>query len=246
MKTAIEAHRRAMPFCMGSLYWQLNDCWPVASWSSIDYYGRWKAFHYYLQKLYAQVLLSPIYENKTLKVFLISDYQKDKKVELKAVLMDFFGKPIWQKSRKITMKANSSHQILSESLNQIIEKYDKNKIFLHVELIENDKTIAENNLFFSKVKELALPHSEIQINNIRKNGKFGIQILSDVFVKNIFIDYENDTGCFSDNYFDLLPGELKTIWFNVKNPEKEIHKVRIKSLIERFNLPNLRNSSKQK
>ena len=60
IKQAIEAHRRAMPYCMGSLYWQIDDCWPVASWSSMDYYKRWKALHYIAKKAYEPVLISPL------------------------------------------------------------------------------------------------------------------------------------------------------------------------------------------
>jgi beta-mannosidase len=60
MQTAIEAHRRNMPFCMGTLYWQMNDCWPVASWSSIDYEGRWKAAHYRVRELYEPLLIAPV------------------------------------------------------------------------------------------------------------------------------------------------------------------------------------------
>jgi len=240
MKTAIEAHRRAMPYCMGTLYWQLNDCWPVASWSSIDYYGRWKAFHYYLHQLYAPVLVSPVYQNNNLQVYLVSDYQKNKKVKLHAVLMDFFGKPLWKKDLELDMKGNTSEVVLSvKNFNSILDEYDKNKIFLNMKVIENQETIAENNLFFAKVKDLALPHSILLINTVQDKGKFGIQITADVFVKNVFIDYPDDTGVFSGNYFDLLPGEVKTVWFNVKNPEKEFQKVHVKSLIERFNVPNL-------
>ncbi|UUZ86276.1 hypothetical protein LJK88_24420 [Paenibacillus sp. P26] len=58
MKTAIEAHRRRKPFCMGSLYWQMNDCWPVASWAGMDYYGRWKALQYYAKRSFSDILLS--------------------------------------------------------------------------------------------------------------------------------------------------------------------------------------------
>ncbi|KAA2292651.1 glycoside hydrolase family 2 protein, partial [Clostridioides difficile] len=58
MKTAIEAHRRRKPFCMGTLYWQMNDCWPVASWAGMDYLGRWKALQYYAKRSFSDVLVS--------------------------------------------------------------------------------------------------------------------------------------------------------------------------------------------
>jgi len=73
MKIAIEAHRRAMPRCMGTLYWQLNDCWPVVSWSSVDYHGRWKALHYYVRRAYSDVLLSTVEDADALEVYLVSD-----------------------------------------------------------------------------------------------------------------------------------------------------------------------------
>ncbi len=241
MKTAIEAHRRAKPYCMGTLYWQLNDCWPVVSWSSIDYYGRWKAFHYYLRKLYAPILVSPVYENGKLDIYLISDYQYDKSVRVEAVLMDFYGKTLWEKDLHLEMKGNISKVVLSESsFKDILAKYDEKKLFLNIKIMENNQILAENKLFFTKVKDLILPHSQIQTNTFTKNGKFGIRIISDVFIKNLFIDYPEDRGVFSDNYFDLLPGEVKTVWFNVENPKKEIKKVKVKSLIERFNLPNFK------
>lgn len=59
IKTAIEAHRRDMPYCMGTLFWQHNDCWPVASWASRDYYGRWKAQHYFARKAYRDISFLP-------------------------------------------------------------------------------------------------------------------------------------------------------------------------------------------
>ena len=43
---------------MGAVYWQINDCWPVISWSSIDYWGRWKALHYYAKRFFAPVMIS--------------------------------------------------------------------------------------------------------------------------------------------------------------------------------------------
>ncbi|RLD67125.1 MAG: glycoside hydrolase family 2 protein [Bacteroidetes bacterium] len=247
MKTAIEAHRRAMPDCMGTLYWQFNDCWPVASWSGIDYYGKWKAFHYYLRKLYAPVLVSPVYRDEKLNVHLVSDNLEDKNVTLKMTLMDFDGAVIWSLDKEVIMKANTSELIYSEELKDLLDKprnkigegYDKRKIFFHVEIIENDLLQAENNLFFAKIKDLMLPKAEIQYNEVQQDGKFGIKLISNVFTKNVFIDYPDDKGNFSDNYFDLLPGEVKTVWIDLDKKEFR-EKVKIKSLIDRFNIPNSR------
>ena len=72
VKIGIEAHRRAKPYCMGTLYWQINDCWPVASWSSIDYCGRWKALQYYARDAYDEVLVSPYASGKQV-VFTLVD-----------------------------------------------------------------------------------------------------------------------------------------------------------------------------
>ena len=239
MKTAIEAHRRAMPNCMGTLYWQLNDCWPVVSWSSIDYYGNWKAFHYYLRKLYAPALVSPVYKDGELNVFLVSDYLKNKNVKLKIILMDFFGDVIWSKEKNVVLNTNSSKLVYSKKIKSIINKHNNKKIVLHVEVVENDRLLAENNLFFAKIKDLILPKAEIQYNAIRQDGRIGIKLISNVFTKNVFIEYSKDKGSFSDNYFDLLPGQVKNIWLNIDENEFRKH-VKVKSLIDRFNVPNLR------
>jgi len=77
IKTAIEAHRRDMGYCMGTLFWQINDCWPVASWSSRDYYGRWKAQHYFVREAYRDILVSPIEKNDSLSVYIVSDRLKN-------------------------------------------------------------------------------------------------------------------------------------------------------------------------
>ena len=73
IKIGAEHFRRLRPETMGSIFWQLNDCWPVASWSSIDYYGRWKALQYYARRFYAPILVSPHVEDGSLKVYIVSD-----------------------------------------------------------------------------------------------------------------------------------------------------------------------------
>ena len=224
MKTAIEAHRRAKPKCMGSLYWQLNDCWPVVSWSGIDYYGRWKAFQYRLRKLFAPVLVSPVVQNGRLNIYLVSDLLQDRAVTFHLNLMDFYGKTIWQKTGITVMKANTSRIIASDNLNEIVQQQDKKRIFLHVSIRQGDSLLAENNLFFVKTKNLDIPKPHIQFTTKTENGHFEVVFNTKVFVKYVVLEYPEDTGIFSDNYFSLLPGENKIVRMKLKNAAKIFEK----------------------
>jgi beta-mannosidase len=224
MKTAIEAYRRASPLCMGSLYWQLNDCWPVVSWSGIDYYGQWKALQYRLRQLYAPVLVSPVYKNSRLNLFLISDLLENKEITFSLTLMDFYGRPLWQKKEKTNMAANTSRIIFSGDFGNRLKHYNKNKVFLHVSIRMADSLVAENNLFFAKPKDLIIPKPHLHYTTQTKNGHFLITISSKVFVKYVALEYPDDTGIFSDNYFSLLPGQRKTIRVNLKCTPDEFHK----------------------
>src|SRR6202142_2848424 len=96
IKYGAEAHRRRWPYNAGSLYWQLDDCWPVASWSGIDYYGRWKALHYAARKFFAPVLVSPVEDDGNLRVYVVSDRRADLHAKLVVRLVDFEGKELWR------------------------------------------------------------------------------------------------------------------------------------------------------
>lgn len=93
VRQGLEAHRRNRPYCMGTLYWQLNDSWPVVSWSSIDYYGNWKALHYQAKRAFAPVLVDAVKEGEDLNIYVMSDkLEADKEVTLLLRVMDFNGK----------------------------------------------------------------------------------------------------------------------------------------------------------
>jgi beta-mannosidase len=224
MKTAIEAHRRAKPKCMGSLYWQLNDCWPVVSWSGIDYFGRWKALHYRLRKLFAPVLVSPVVQNGRLNIYLVSDLLQDKTVTFHLDLMDFYGKTIWHKMGTSVMKANTSRIIVTDNLNEIVQQRDTTRIFLHVSIWQGDSLLTENMLFFAKTKDLVLPKPRLQYKITNRNGQFEISITSKVFVKYVVLNWPDDTGIFSENYFSIMPNQHKMIKVKLKCTEKEFRK----------------------
>jgi beta-mannosidase len=219
MKIAIEAHRRAKPYCMGTLYWQLNDCWPVTSWSSLDYYGNWKAFHYQAKRSFEELLLSVAEENDKYKVYLINDNLESFSGKLELELFSFDGKSLWKTSKEIKVEENSStnvHEILKEDL----KLFDLQQTVLKVKLNN-----VQSQYFFVKPKDLKLSKPNIQIQYI---DEFTIEISSDVLAKNVFLFSENEVF-FEDNYFDLLPNEKRIIKLS-----KPVQNIKIKSLFDTF------------
>ena len=217
MQIAIEAHRRAKPYCMGTLYWQLNDCWPVTSWSSLDFYGNWKAFHYQAKRSYENLLLSVQLENQQYNVYLVNDTFEEKSGRLELELLSFNGESVWKASKEIKVDENSS-RVIYEIAKSDFEKFDLKNVVLKSKW--ND---TKSNFFFAKPKDLKLTKPNIQIQHI---DEVTIEIVSDVLAKNVFLSSENETF-FEDNFFDLLPNEKRMIKLS-----KTAKRVTVKSLVD--------------
>ncbi|MBO9693416.1 glycoside hydrolase family 2 protein [Chryseobacterium sp.] len=202
MQIAIEAHRRAKPYNMGTLYWQLNDCWPVVSWSSIDYLGNWKAFHYQAKRSFEPVLTSVAETEKNYDIYLISDLLKQLKTDIQFELMDFTGKILWKASQSGLVNADVSEKIRSISKTEWAQ-FDLSKAVLKISSEKDTKF--EKLFFFNKPKDIKLSKPEIKI---RKISPAEIEISTDVLAKDIYLIGD---AHFSDNFFDLLPGTSKRI-----------------------------------
>jgi len=215
IKTAMEAHRRNMPYCMGSLYWQLNDCWPVASWSGIDYYGKWKALHYFTKKAFNNILVSPVIDSSNnLKIYGISDFKETKNAKLEIKIIDFEGNVKWEKLKDIIIEGNKSQKYFEDKLYNLIKESDKQNSLLYTQLVDDNGIIlSENILYFDKIKKLLLPEANPEISYKKIKDGIEISISSDKLIKNIYFRLDNTEGHFSDNYFDIVPGVTKTIKF---------------------------------
>lgn len=220
MKIAIEAHRRAKPYCMGTLYWQLNDCWPVTSWSSFDYYGNWKALHYQVKESYNNVLLSVVEEIGKYNVYVVNDDLKSYEGELKLELISFDGKTIWSTSKIKKSKANSS-EILAEIPITDFSSFHLKQMVLKT-TFTSENLSRTNHYFFVKPKELILKKPNIQFKKIDAHT---IEVTTDVLAKNVFLSAEGIY--FEANYFDLLPNERRVIKLS-----KNISEIKIKSLFD--------------
>lgn len=215
----IEAHRRAMPYCMGSLYWQLTDCWPVVSWSGIDYEGRWKAPQYFAKKSFEPIILSLERNDETLNIYLVNDKKEGIEGYLTFRLMNFNGKKTLQAEEYYKIKPNCVELLRSLDITKYAQ-VDLNAAVLNIGFDGNVK-VSEKNFYFVKPKEMNLLKPEIKITIEKEENHFVLLLLSDVLAKNVFVDSDID-GSFSDNFFDLIPGEEKRIEFY---PEEDIDEV---------------------
>jgi len=219
MTKGFEAQRRAKPYNMGTLYWQLNDCWPAVSWSSIDYFGNWKAMHYKAKRSFENVLISSRLEKESLNTWVINDNLKPEKGELQMKLIDFNGTIIWEDKKEIVVDSNSSAIKYQFDLSTI--QFNKNEIILVSTL-----NAASSIFYFSKPKDLNLEQKEIRKKITKIEDGFSIELFSDTFQKDVFL-FTKEKGHFSDNFFDLLPHKSLIIHF--KTESKILDDLQLKS-----------------
>jgi len=210
IKYAAEVHRRKMGRNWGSLYWQLDDCWPVASWSSIDYYGRWKALQYYARRFYAPVLVSPVDEKGTINVWGVSDRRADTNVRLSMRVLDFGGREIMRKDQDIVLAPNASKVYASFTRKDLLGAASSKQVMFVTEISEAGRVLNRNIHWFEKTKDLELPKPELKSEvSGGEKGIFAVKLTSNKLARAVFL--HGVEGFFEDNYFDLLPGETVTV-----------------------------------
>jgi beta-mannosidase len=162
IRTAIEAHRRAKPYCMGSLFWQIDDCWPAASWSSIDYYGRWKALQYQARRSFSTLLLSTVEAGDSLRVQAVSDSLGDIEGVLEMKLLDFQGKILRTLVRPVVIAAEESKTVFVLCKKDLLRNYDTRRVVLKAGFAKGGKELAGNLYYFEKPRDLVLPAAEVR------------------------------------------------------------------------------------
>jgi beta-mannosidase len=213
IKIGAEHFRRSRPETMGSIFWQLNDCWPVASWSSIDYYGRWKALQYYARRFYAPVLVSPHIEDGSLKVYIVSDKTKAEPATLRVRLMDFDGKVLLEETSAVNVAALTSKVYLDWPLKKLTDAgaADTSHVFVVAELTAGGAQISRNLVYLAPVKGVQLKPAQLKVETSGANGRYKIRVTSPVLARSVYLSFGNLDAQVSDNYFDLLPGETVEI-----------------------------------
>ena len=213
IKIGAEHFRRSRPETMGSLFWQLNDCWPVASWSSIDYDGHWKALQYYARRFYAPILVSPHIEEGSVKVYIVSDKTTAQAASLRVRLMNFDGKVLLEEKHDVTVDPLASKVYLDWPLEKLSQAggSDTARVFVVAELTDRNMEISRNLIYLAPVKGVELKPAHLQVDPTGGNGKYTVRITSPVLARSVYLSFDTLDAQVSDNYFDLLPGETRDI-----------------------------------
>lgn len=236
MRTGIEAHRRNKPYCMGTLYWQLNDVWPVASWSGIDYYGRWKALQYYVRDLFRPVVALPLVENDILKVYGVSDLPGETKATIRVRAFELEGKLLSDVTKPdVAIPADSSRMIWQGYLKTALGRGKVEDVVVEITLKDTSGNLLNRRLFYlCPPRKLNLPKTKVNVKVEQVNEGYQLVLHTSNLAKSVMLSADAD-GFFSDNYFDMLPGERKTVLFKTNrildDPQAAF---RVRSLVDTY------------
>lgn len=204
IKYGVEHFRRQRGYCMGSIYWQFNDCWPVASWSSVDSLGRYKALHYAAKKFYAPVAMGLFLENGRLAVNISNETMADFRGHIQLSLCRSDLTVLDQVRAEAAVEALTAKDVFSYK----VPESDPYETYLYVDLYDG----AGN--FLMRQTELLVPakhfswlppHLDFQFTDAE--GGVEIAVTSDVFTKGVAIDFDTFDCVLSDNFFDLTDGQ---------------------------------------
>jgi beta-mannosidase len=222
---------------MGSLYWQLNDCWPVASWSSIDSFGRWKALQYYARRFYSPLLISPVVEDGSINVYAVSDKTTPTDAEVRLRLMSMDGRVLDEEHHKVTLPALSSASYLSLPLEGMMSKDQTgDNVFVTTNLVVAGQAVSFNIVYLVSTKQVHLPPAKIQSELSGSGGKYTLKLTTDLLARDVYVTFGDQDVRLSDNYLDLLPGQYINLSLTSAATLNQLKSaMKVISLVDAFN-----------
>ena len=222
IKTAVESWRHQQPRCMGTLVWQLNDNWPVASWSSVEYGGKWKMLQYHLKRAYAPVAAYAVPADGDVtatEAWVVTDRGEDVKGTLVATVRDFAGKALFTERIGVTAKARAATKVKTWPFAAFGAGLKKEGCFLDIRFEYGEGEVFRNERFFTHYKNCALQPARVAFEAAEKDGRWTVTLTTDRPSFFTWVNAANVRGEFDDNSFTLIPGEKRTLTFTSKDPK---------------------------
>jgi len=252
MKVGIEHFRRSMPRTMGALYWQLNDCWPVFSWSSLEFGGKWKALHYAAKRFFSPVLVSAhvpgtetagvgnLVVSTIREVHLHTVYDAPQKTSgrLSWTLFHLDGRELESGDKKVTLRYGEARRQKTLDLGAAIRAHQARNLYLRIRLETAEGMRSEDTVFLTAPRFIDLPRGPIK-PAVKKAGEraFEITFSSANFHHQVQFELPGLLESASDNFFELYPGEAKTVRITTRQaaPVAEIaRRIELRSLASSY------------
>ncbi len=239
IKIGAEFWRQTMPKSMGCVYWQYNDCWPGMSWSSVDYFGRWKALHYMARKFYSPILVSGLENAKdgTIDVFVTSDLLEATQGKLTWSVTDLNGKSLTQETLNLKIPARQSQKIKTLQLQKQVLQLGANGFLTWLKLEVGGKIVSENLVLLTLPKELKLADPKLAASVKESDGGFLVTIKSEKPALWVWLDLEKADAKYADNFFHLTPDMPQKILVQPKSSlskDEFIKELRVRSLFDTY------------
>lgn len=236
IRTAVEHWRRLRPWCMGTIYWQVNDLWPVASWSSIDYHGRWKVLHHYAARFYAPLLGSIVHEGGKVTAWATSDLSRSVELEGELEAFTWAGRRVARQAVGGKLKAGESKPLASFDVGSLLGgKVEPHEVCLFLRLWGND---VEHENFATLVpwKWVTLPEPTIKVA-LREGPE--LTVSSEQVVPFFHAELAGMEGHFAGDWQVMRPGSKYTMrWVPHQNqgPAKPPRVAEARKALKAFSL----------
>lgn len=203
IKYGSEHFRRNRGRCMGTLYWQVNDNWPVASWASMDYFGRWKALHYMAAKFYAPLAASIRKNDDGMALFLANETGKAQTYKAVFRVRDLYLNIVREVKTEGSVEAYSVKKLLEERIGVLMGGAKADEVFAEATVILEDGTVLTQSETFVPYKYMELPEATLAVDAREIGDAYEISITGEVFAPFVELDFADADVIFSDNFFTL-------------------------------------------
>jgi beta-mannosidase len=239
IKIGAEYWRQTMPKSMGCVFWQYNDIWPGQSWSSVDYFGRWKALHYMARNFYSPILVSALEnaKNGTAEIFITSDLADATHGKLSWNVTDLNGQSLAQDSMHVKIGGRKSEMVKTLNLQDQVQKQGANGVLTWLKLEVHGKTVSENLVMLALPKEYNLSDPGLSASVDESGDGFLVTLKSQRPALWTWLELNKLDAKYSDNFVHVTPDLTRTIFVEPASPlgkDDLLKALRVRSLFNTY------------
>jgi beta-mannosidase len=237
MRVGVEHWRRNRACTSGALYWQLNDCWPVASWSSIDYCGRWKALHYAARRFFAPVLLSADDDGEQIGLSITNDTTQPWEGCVSWTVETVDGNVLDRGDEGVIVPPLCAREVCALDLSGIVNDSNRREVVLVYSLARLGRRISQGVVTFAPSKHLLLPDPGLSWRVVETDLGYEIDVAAERLARFVWLELQGLDVIFSDNFFDLPAGREARVLLphpDGLSLDRVTGALRVRSLVDSF------------